>query len=133
MESGPMAASLKPHGIGALIDAYCDGDCLVLAFALHWMCGWPVRAVSERSAADHLHFAAQGPDGLAWDARGPRSFECAAEDYADDPIWEDVDAHRFVATDPRIDEEAITTACMDAALLFGTALERHVLRRPRPA
>ncbi len=115
----------------AMMDAYCDGDCLVLAFALHWMCGWPVMAVSERGGHDHLHFAARGPDDLAWDARGPRGFERAAEDYAGDPVWEEVDAHRFVATDPRIDEDAITAACADADLLFGAALKGHVLRRPR--
>lgn len=129
----PDKATTRPATaeVETMMDAYCDGDCLVLAFALHWMCGWPVLAVSERGGEDHLHFAARGPDGLAWDARGPRSFERAAEDYAGDPVWEEVDAHRFVATDARIDEDAITTACTDAALLFGAALERHVVRRPR--
>ena len=117
--------------VETMMDAYCEGDCLALAFALHWMCGWPVMAVSERGGADLLHFAARGPDGAAWDARGPRAFDRAAEDYADDPVWQEIDAYAFVSTDDRIDETAITQACADARILFGPALDPHVRRRPR--
>lgn len=116
--------------IGAMIDAYSDGDCLVLAFALHWMCGWPVMAVSEPDGENHLHFAARGPDGLAWDARGPRTFAAAGADYAADARWEEVDAMRFIATDPNVDETAITRACGDAIIIMGESLKRHIVRRP---
>jgi hypothetical protein len=116
--------------IGAMIDAYSDGDCLVLAFAIHWMCGWPVMAVSEPGGADHLHFAARGPDGLAWDARGPRTFAAAGADYADDPRWEEVEALRFIATHPSVDEDAITRACDDAVTIMGESLSKHIVRLP---
>lgn len=115
----------------ALVDHYTSGGCLAFAFALHWMCGWPVAAVSERGGDDHLHFAARGPDGMAWDALGPRTFEAAAADYAETPCWEDVDALRFVATDGDMDETVITRACTDVEALLGPALAPHIARRPQ--
>ena len=123
-------ARLTSCEISAIQDAYLDGDCLTLAFALHWSCGWPVLAVSERGADSHLHFVAKGPDGLAWDALGPRPLGAAAAAYADDPVWEEVDAHRFIATDDTVDEATITRAIAHAHLLFGDRLAPNVLRTP---
>jgi len=117
----------------AVVHGYLEGDCLTLAFALHWMCGWPVLGVAEEGGDDFLHFAAQGPDGRAWDALGPRTFQRAAEAYAERPHWETVDVYRFVSTSPDIDEDAITTACVDALELFGAALASHATRLPAPA
>lgn len=114
----------------AVIHGYLEGDCLTLAFALHWMCGWPVLGVAEEGGDDFLHFATQGPDGRAWDALGPRSFDRAAEAYVERPHWDPVDPYRFVTTSPDIDEDAITAACRDAEAIFGPALTPHVLRRP---
>ena len=114
-----------------MIDAYCDGDCLILAFALHWMCGWKVFALSEKDANVHLHFAAEGPGGDAWDARGPRHFDVARDDYADDGIWVEIDPYRFICTDPNVDEERITQACRDAETIFPGSLDEHVMRRPK--
>lgn len=116
--------------IEAVIHGYLEGDCLALAFALHWMCGWPVLGVAEEGGDDFLHFAARGPDGQAWDALGPRSFDRAAEAYVEKPQWETINAHRFVSTSPDVDEDAITTACLDAVSIFGPALHPHVVRRP---
>lgn len=112
------------------MEQYADGDCLLLAFALHWMCGWPVLAVSEKDGNSHLHFAARGPDGMAWDAYGPRSFKTSGEDYAKSPAWEEVDAYRFITTQNNADEDTITQACMDAHVIFGTTLDQHVKQHP---
>ncbi len=95
------------------------------------MCGWPVLAVSEPDSPDFLHFAAQGPDGLAWDALGPRSFDQAGAAYAETPCWEGIDPYRFVATASDVDETAITRACRDAMIILGPQLMPHVLRQPR--
>lgn len=121
---------VSTHEMEAVIHGYLEGDCLALAFALHWMCGWRVLGVSEEGGDDFLHFAAQGHDGRAWDALGPRTFEQAAIAYVERPHWEEIDPHRFVATSPDVDEETITRACEDAVLIFGKTLEPHVVRRP---
>lgn len=116
----------------AVVHGYLEGECLTLAFALHWMCGWPVHGVAEEGGDDFLHFAAIGPDGLAWDALGPRSPARAAEAYVSVPHWSEIDPYRFVATQPDVDEDSITRACRDAEAIFGSALAPHVRRRPRP-
>lgn len=114
----------------ALVDRYTDGDCLAFAFAVGWMTGWPVEGLSERGGDDHLHFAAIGPDGLAWDAAGPRTKAEAAEHFADAPAWETVDAQRLVATLPGMDEDTITQACAEAIRLLGERLVPHLARLP---
>ena len=61
----------------ALVERYGDGDCLAMAFAVHWMTGWDVEAVGERGGDAFLHFAAVDPEGRVWDAAGPRDrVEC---------------------------------------------------------
>lgn len=112
------------------MERYLEGECLTLAFALHWMCGWPVLGVAEEGGDDFLHFVARGPDGLAWDALGPRTFERAAEAYVERPHWQTVDPYRFVSTAPDIDEDDITRACGEAASIFGSLLDGHIRRRP---
>jgi hypothetical protein len=125
-----MADDRSTQEMEAVIHGYLEGDCLTLAFALHWMCGWPVLGVAEEGGDDFLHFAAQGPDGRAWDALGPRTFERAADAYVERPSWERIDPYRFVSTSPDVDEDAVTTACLDAMSIFGSALDPHVTRRP---
>lgn len=122
----------SPGERAALVDRYTDGECLTFAFAVHWMTGWPVEGLSERDGdtRNHLHFAAVGPDGLAWDAAGPRNKAEVVLHFADNPVWEVVDAQRLVATQPGIDEDAITQACIDAFRLLGRDLARHVTRLP---
>lgn len=115
--------------VGALMEWHADGGCLPFAFGVHWMTGWPVQAVSERGAETHLHFAAIGPDGRAWDSLGPRAMTVAAEGYAAEPVWEPVDAYRMVATGD-ISEADITEACRAAEAIFGEALAPHIRRRP---
>ncbi len=126
-----MDQQLSTLEMEAVVHGYLEGECLTLAFALHWMCGWPVHGVAEEEGDDFLHFVAIGPDGLAWDALGPRTLDTAAEAYVSRPCWSEIDPHRFVATQPDVDEESITRACHDAQRIFGTRLTPHVARLPR--
>lgn len=124
-------ANVSTLEMEAVINGYLEGECLTFAFALHWMCGWPVLGVAEEGGDDFLHFAAQGPDGRAWDALGPRSFERAADAYVERPHWEPVDPYRFIATSPDVDEDSISQACADAQAILGQGLQPHIRRRPR--
>lgn len=108
-------------------EPWLEGDCLAFAFALNWSAGFEVEAVSERGSDTFLHFAAIGPDGAVWDAAGPRPREVAAAAYARDPVWEPVDAYKFVSRGG-CDEDDINVAFVAAARIFGPLL-RPLLKR----
>jgi hypothetical protein len=112
----------------AIIENYMDGECLTLAFAVHWMTGWKVVGVEEGD--DIVHFAAVDPDGLAWDAAGPRPAEDAATAYSGSARLIDVDAMKYLTSCDMVDEDAITRACHAAIAIFGEEFEAHVTRRP---
>ena len=116
----------------ALVERYTDGDCLVLAFAVHWLTGgrFGVEAVGERGRRSFAHFAAVDPDGGVWDAEGPRSRTACGARFAERPRWQRVDPHRFIATQPGIDEAAITEGIVAAIRLLGPRLDPHVARLP---
>jgi len=114
----------------ALVERYTDGECLTFAFAVHWMTGFPVEALSERGSDKYLHFAAIAPDGRVWDADGPRDKATCAARYADGPEWRRVDAMRLVTSQGGVDEEAVTEALKAAVILLGPALDMYVRRLP---
>lgn len=128
--------SLRNQPVGGaeragLVERYLEGDCLALAFALHWATGWPVEAVSARGGDRFLHFAAIAPDGSVWDAAGPRDKDEAAAAWTPHPVWERVDALRLATTGPgALDEDAVTEAFVTAARLFGPGLDRFLVRVP---
>lgn len=105
---------------------YADGGCHALAFALHWMCGWPIKAIEDDSRI--YHFSAEGPDGLAWDAYGPRAWEEARDAYNENA--EVVDFSPKELANICSSEEEITQACKDAQLIFGEQLTPHIKRTP---
>ena len=114
----------------ALMDRYADGSCLVFAFAVHWMTGFPVEALSSGGRAAFAHFTAIGPDGDVWDAQGPRPRDECAAHYVDRARWTKVDVRKFVGTDPSLDEAAIDDAVVAALRLLGPNLAGHVRRLP---
>jgi hypothetical protein len=96
------------------------------------MTGWDVYAVSKPGSESYEHFAAVGPDKLAWDAAGPRSLKDAAAVYAKNPEWSIVNAYKFISTGD-VEEADITKACHDALAIFGDSLREHVKQMPQEA
>lgn len=115
-----------------LVGLYTDGSCLAFAFAVHWMTGFPVEAISAPTGegSAFVHFAAVGPDGDIWDAQGPRPREECVAHFLDDAVWTRIDAYKFLGTDPALDEAAIDAAALAALRLLAPYLAEHVRRLP---
>jgi hypothetical protein len=125
------AAPLEQCEAEALAEQYLEGHCLVFAFAVHWLTGWKVEALGERNSPDFSHFATIGPDGLVWDAAGPRVREEVERGFATDPAWEEVDAYRFAFSDAAgVTEDDVNEACVAALRLFGDRIDPHLARTP---
>lgn len=114
---------------GPLAEWYLNGGCLEFAFAIHWMTGWPMYGIGEAGQEHFTHFVVRGHDGNAWDAAGSRPFATAASEYATDPDWREVDAHKLI-TRSGADENEITEACKAAIQILGSSLANYIKRQP---
>jgi len=70
----------------AVTDRYSNGRCWALAWALHKMTGWPIRAVAEPGSTPGqgigwVHVVVERPDGMLVDIHGAADFDAVMDRF----------------------------------------------------